>query len=141
MKEICLYCKHREIPKPTLASFIFCTKKQSFEYEDDKCDDFLPTEEGENKMKKPIYHWQIDDKVYFLDNANNIGEFPCIFKGIVEEIKRDSIRVKISFKESTNLVWVRVENCFNSLEQLKKAFLQYLEREIYIINNPDKVSR
>lgn len=92
-------------------------------------------------MKKNIYHWQIDDKVYFLDMANNIGEFPCIFNGIVEEIKRDSIRVKISFKNSTNLVWVRVENCFNTLEKLKEAFLQHLEKEIYIINNPDKVSR
>lgn len=103
--------------------------------------DNMEENNASEKMNKNIYHWQIDDQVYFLDRANNIGEFPCIFKGIVEEIKRDSIRVKISFNQSTNLVWVRVENCFNTLEKLKEAFLQHIEKEIYIINNPDKVSR
>ena len=85
--------------------------------------------------------WQIDDQVYFLDQTSNIGEMPEMYRGTIEELKRDSVRVKLVFKAHTNLVWVDNDKVFASADALSKALCAHLAKQAYICDHPDEVSR
>ena len=90
----------------------------------------------DNKMDKIKYHWQIDDKVYFFLGMED-GSLPTLCRGIVEEIRRDEIRVKVSGKDFQQLIWISTENCYNDSQKLKQAFLENFETKLYNILNPD----
>lgn len=90
---------------------------------------------------KQKHKWQIDDLVYFLDQTSQIGEFPMMYRGIIEELKRDCVRVILSFKNHTNLVWVDNDKVFASTEDLMEALKVHMAKQAYICDNPDQVDR
>ena len=85
--------------------------------------------------------WQIDDLVYFLDQTSQIGEFPTMYRGSIEELKRNCVRIKLSFKAHTNLVWIDNDKVFASAEDLIGALKVHMAKQAYICDNPDQVDR
>ena len=85
--------------------------------------------------------WQIDDLVYFLPETAEHGEFPDMWRGTVEEIKRTCVRVKVAFAENTVLLWINNDRLFASADALSKALCAHLAKQAYICDNPDKVYR
>lgn len=91
--------------------------------------------------QKQKQKWQIDDLVYFLGETSTNGDFPNMLMGTVEEIRRDSVRIKITYKDATNLLWVDSDKVFASAEDLRGAIRAHLAKQAYICDNPDEVSR
>ena len=88
-----------------------------------------------------VNDWKIDDLVYFLPVACETGELPTMWRGTVEEIKRNSLRVKVQLEDSDNLVWIKPEYCFKSAEDLRAAVRAHLTQQAYMCDHPDEVSR
>ena len=85
--------------------------------------------------------WQIDDLVYFLEETGTNGEFPNMLRGTVEEIRRDCVRIKITYKDATNLLWVDSDKVFASAEDLRGAMRAHLAKQAFICDNPDQVDK
>ena len=88
-------------------------------------------------MNKTCYHCQLDDKVCFFGETSESGAFPEVYRGTVEEIKRGYLRIKIDFQNSSNLVWVKMENCYRTTRELFEAFTKHFEKQVDVIFNPD----
>ena len=69
------------------------------------------------------------------------GDFPRILKGSVQTIRPTSVQVKLTFSQYTNDVWVDLEYCYKTAQDLVKGLYIHLMQEAYIVDNPDKEPR
>ena len=83
----------------------------------------------------------IGDYVYFLEETAHNGEFPRILKGRVNTIRLNSVQVKTTFSNYTNEVWVDLEHCYRTAQDLVKELYGHLMSQVYIVDNPDKEPR
>ena len=83
----------------------------------------------------------IGDSVYFLEETARSGEFPRILKGKVQVIKFNSVQVKVSFSNYMNELWIDLERCYKTAQDLVKDLYGHLMMEAYIVDNPDKEPR
>lgn len=73
--------------------------------------------------------WEIDDIVYYLDETDR-GHFPTIQRGRVEEIHRNSLRLRPDGKvERDNFVFADSSCCFRDVKDLLTLLKYHLNNE------------
>lgn len=87
-----------------------------------------------SKMKttntKQKHIWEIDDVIYYLNETDKAGDVPEISKGYVEEIRRDSIRVKEIYSNGDyNLTWIPREAACTDINDLCDYVINNIEEQ------------
>ena len=92
-----------------------------------------------NQETKP--YWDIDDTVYFLGETDR-GLFPHVYKGTVEEIRRDCLRIKVPSDlspEDTNFIWVDRGSCYKSMQVLASLLVNHLRDESVRVDRKEMI--
>ena len=76
-------------------------------------------------------HWEVDDTVYYLKNNPNWGGMPLIAKGTVEEITRDTLRIKDQDRpeDKDYLLIMHRCDCYKDIASLLVALTVHINQE------------